>query len=113
MYQPHSLIAIPCIISSAGFSSERTFRVTLPEGSEHVSAAPVDYFFTEGKTQLSPDQATQRGISVKGYLAGRIVTHYPDDTYLISVPSGEVLRLPSSDIIPYPSGDRGHVSVES
>jgi len=107
------LILIRCRISRSGFSSERVFRVNRSDGPEHIGAAPVRYFFTEGKKPLPPDQPAERGVQIKGFLTGRVVLEESAEVILVSVPSGEVLRVNRQETAEYPQEGRAHVSVQS
>jgi hypothetical protein len=87
------LIRLPCKITRGGFPSERVFRLLLADGSVHVGAAPIEYLFTADRTRLGPDVPTQKGVSIPGFVTARIVAVGPAETVLVSVPSGEVLRV--------------------
>src|SRR5438034_7247352 len=106
---PESLVAVRCRISRGGFSSERVFRVTVANGEEYIGAAPVDYFFDESKGPLPPEQPRERGSSVPGFVAGRVIEREPNGICVVSVPSGEVLRVGVDEISEYPQGNRTHV----
>jgi hypothetical protein len=108
----NSLVALRCRITRGGFSSERVFRLTLADGAEHVGAAPVDYFFTEAKAPLPKDQPAERATSIPGYLAARVLSNGPQEAFLVSLPSGDVLRVNASEVSSYPAGGRAHVPVE-
>ncbi len=111
MLNSGTLVAVRCRISRGGFSSERVFRVTVAGGVEHVGAAPVEYFFDEQQRRLPPDQPP-RGVTLQGFVAARVVEQ-TNGTILVSVPSGEVLRVGTGEIIEHPKGSRAHVPVES
>ena len=110
MLNSGALIAIRCRISRGGFSSERVFRVTTPEKVEHVGAAPVEYFFDENQQGL-PLEPPPRGVSLPGLVAARVVEQN-HNTVLVSVPSGEVLRVATNEVTEYPKGTRAHVPVQ-
>jgi hypothetical protein len=112
MFTSGTLVAVNCAISRGGFSSERVFRITLADGEEHVGAAPVQYFFDETATRLSPDKPL-RGETLLGLVTGRVVDTEGQDVYLVSVPSGEVLRVNSNIVVEHPKERRAHVSVQS
>jgi hypothetical protein len=103
--------AIKCQISKGGFPSERVFRVNLVGGVEHVGVAPVHYFFTESGQPL-PQQPGENGLPTPGFIAGRILAQ-KDNALLVSVPSGEVLLLPASEVSGNPSRSCANVPVQS
>lgn len=104
-------VAIRCKISKGGFSSERVFRIRLNDG-EHVGAAPIEYFSTNDQRPLPADRPANKGEHIEGFIAGRIVA-VEDGSYLVSVPSGEVLLIPGAEIIEQPAGNATHVPVQS
>jgi hypothetical protein len=91
MLMSGTLIAVRCRISRGGFSSEFVFHVTMASGVDYVGAAPVEYFFDEQQSPLPPDQPP-KGMILLGFVAARVVEQ-TNGTVLVSVPSGEVLRL--------------------
>jgi hypothetical protein len=109
----NGLILVRCRISRGGFSSEKVFRVTLNDGTEHIGAAPAGYFFLQNKRQLPPDQPSRRGEQIAGFLTARIVAEEADDVLLVSVPLDEVLRLKREQTAEYPQEGPAHVPVQS
>jgi hypothetical protein len=79
------------------------FRVQLSNGLEHIGAAPADYFLTEDLKKLPADLPTKRGELLAGFLQGRLLRE-EDGSYLVDVPSGEVLFVPASEIREYGAG---------
>lgn len=110
--QNGKFLAIQCRISRGGFSSERVFRVKLMGGAEHIAAAPVEYFLTERLGPLPADQPEKRGELIPGFVTGRLIRDEVG-SQLVSVPSGEVLLLPASEIREYPNERAAHVPVQS
>jgi hypothetical protein len=100
---PQSLVALRCRISRSGFPDERVFRVTLANGSEHVGAAPANYFFTEDQHPLPAEQPVQRLVRILGYVAARVIQRKADGSLLLSVPLDDVLLVSPSEVIPYPA----------
>jgi hypothetical protein len=112
MMYSESLVALRCRITRGGFSSERVFRVRLAEGEEYVGVAPVDYFLTEAKAPLPADEPPQRGTAITGHVAARVLSNGSDEAALVSVPSGDVLRVNAGELSSYPGGSRAHVPVQ-
>src|SRR5262245_4868394 len=112
-----SLVALHCRISRSGFSDERVFRATLANGTEHVGAAPADYFFTEDQRPLPADQPTERLVRVPGFVAARIIERKADGSFLLSVPLADVLHVRPSEVIAYPANgyptEKANVPVQS
>jgi hypothetical protein len=104
-----SLVAIKCTISRGGFSSERIFQITLTSGVDHVGAAPVEYFLGLDLQRLAPSDPA-RGADIEGFVTGRL-SENEDGNCLVSVPSGDVLSVPESDIQTHPTGNTSHVPV--
>jgi hypothetical protein len=100
---PQSLVALRCRISRSGFDYERVFRTTLANGTEHIGAAPADYFFTEDQRPLPPDQPAERLVRIPGFVAARIIQRKPDGALLLSAPLADVLLVRPSEVIAYPS----------
>jgi hypothetical protein len=113
MLNGETMVAVRCQISRSGFSSERVFRITLPNGGEYVGAGPVEYFFDENRRRLAADQPAQREVRIPGFVAGRVVTAEPVAVPLLSLPSGDVVRIGRSEITEYPGGSHAHVPVQS
>jgi hypothetical protein len=112
MLNGENLVAVRCRITRGGFSSERVFRVTLTDSTEYVGAAPAEYFFDEFEKPLPPDQPP-RGVTKLGVVAGRVVGGEGQDGVLVSVPSGEVLKIDPRQIAGSPKDSTAHVSVQS
>jgi hypothetical protein len=114
---PGPLVALRCRISRSGFDYERVFRATLANGTEHIGAAPADYFFSEDQRPLPADQPAERLVRVPGFVAARVIERKPDGSLLLSVPLADVLLVRPSEVIPYPANgsllEKGaHVPVQ-
>ena len=90
-------VRIQCKISRGGFSGEKVFRMQLADGTEHVGAAPTAYCYD---AQGRPLGAGGPPAPVAGLLTARIIERYEDGTCLVSVPSGEVLRVRALEFRP-------------
>ena len=115
---PGPLVALRCRISRSGFSDERVYRATLANGTEHIGAAPADYFFTEDQRPLPADVPAERLVRVPGFVAARIIERDPDGALLLSVPLADVLLVRPAEVIAYPANgslaEKGaHVPVQS
>jgi len=104
-------VAIPCRITRSGFPNERVFRITLPDGSEFVGAAPAYYFWNSDRSKLGENQPSKRGESIPGFVEARIITSDPDSA-LVSLPSGNVVEISPAEITTI-SEKPSNVSVKS
>ncbi len=112
------LVTARCRISRSGFPSERVFRVTQADGTEHIGAAPANYFFGADGSRLLADQPAQRLVQIPGFVAARVLNRTDDGTLLLSVPSGEVLWVQPSEVVDHPNNvsrmrEGAHVPVQS
>lgn len=89
---------IPCIIERGGFSSERTFRIALPNGSELVGTADVEYLTDEDGNAI-PDGQPEPGRPIRGRVQYRRLRSTHDGEVLIEVPSSDVVRLKTSQLV--------------
>jgi hypothetical protein len=89
-----SPIAVECLIARSGFSSERIFTITLPDGSRHVGASPVDYFRDFNGKPLDAETPA-RDEEIPGLLTARVLQR-DNDKRQIFVPGGDVLWVPES-----------------
>jgi hypothetical protein len=102
---------LECKIRPGGFSGELSFQVPLDDGIQHTGLAARQYFWDkDGKPVTQPPA---RGVD--GYVAVRILDQRPDDDSLIvSIPDGEVLKLNKDRILSIPRPESiPHVPVGS
>src|SRR5262245_45029370 len=69
-------VLIPCSIERGGFGNERTYRVQIHGGGEHVGLAPWIYCFD--KVRKPVDNEPEEGVVVKGFVVGRFISNGGD-----------------------------------
>jgi hypothetical protein len=101
---------LACKIFPGGFSGEFTFQITLDDGTEHIGLAARQYFWDkEGKPVTQPSAK-----GVDGYVAVRILERRSEeDSLIISVPDGEVLKIKKSRVLSTAQESLPHVPVGS
>ena len=81
-----------CKIERGGFSSERTFEITLRDGHKLVGTAHVGYLFDENHEPLD-DDTPGFGEAIDGFVECRVVRQIDPETIVIDLPSADVARV--------------------
>ena len=103
------LKAIPCTISRGGFSEERVFTFEL-NGEQYKGIASRRHMWTaEGKPLESGEPPV--GQEITGLVAARVLEVDTAQTAKVSIPDGEVVTLPLTQLVDRPSEVDDHVPV--
>jgi len=92
------MFKVRCRIERGGFSGERTFEVTLPDGKRLVGAADIQYLCDAGGNPL-PDDQPPAGTVLEGFVNCRLVRWGDDDQVLVEFPSTDLMRVPEDELI--------------
>jgi hypothetical protein len=84
-------VFLACRLSRSGFSGERVFRVTCPDGSEHVGVAPTHYCRTKSLKPLGPDVPT-KGHPIEG-LIEVILIDDDGEKVTVALPDGNTIKV--------------------
>jgi hypothetical protein len=80
---------LSCEIKRGGFSGERFFIVSLPNGERYESLAPVDYFRTSDFAELDKESPSGEA-PLSGYVVALPVKK-ERDYVVVEVPDGELI----------------------
>lgn len=105
------LILVRCKVSRGGFPSEKVFRVTQSDGTEHIGAAPTNYFYSSPGKHFPPHKPADRDKWEPGFLLGRVIQE-SDTVLLVSLPLADVLWVKKEAVTEYPQEARAHVPVQ-
>ena len=93
----------------AHFSGERVFRITCPDGSEHVGVAPIHYCFTSDQTPIGRD-APPKSTRIEGLVQGVSIENGGDEM-AVALPDGNTIRVNLDQL--HTAEDARHVPVGS
>lgn len=88
---------IPCRIERGGFSSERTFEISLPRGDVLAGTANVQYLL-DAKRQPLEENIPEHGKVIDGFVRCRVVKKEADGGVIIEVPSADLIRVPAGEL---------------
>jgi hypothetical protein len=88
------MIVTPCVMSPGGFSGEISFEIEVL-GKPHVGVASRRYFYKENWEPLGKCEVTDK---LPGFIAVRILEEEKENSFLVSVPDGEVVRVSKDKI---------------
>lgn len=103
--------AINCRISRGGFSDERVFLLSLPEG-EYSGVASHRYLWNSDGSPLKEGEPPH-GEVIEGSIAVRVVEVFDSGGVLVSLPDGEVIQMPVTALIDRPTAVGQHVPIGS
>lgn len=103
-----NLRSLRCKISRGGFSDERVFKIEWL-GSSYSGVASRRHMWDE-RGAVIKDGEPPLDQSIEGLVAARII-EVDGDTVSVSVPDGEVIRLPASQLLARPTGVMENVPV--
>ncbi|MEI7686988.1 MAG: hypothetical protein WCL32_18365 [Planctomycetota bacterium] len=89
---PTKWVKVQCKVSRSGFSSERVFRIENFKGVSHR-----DYILDDDDRSIG-DDVPPEGEEADAYVAAQVL-QYDGDEATISLPSGDVVAMPSSRLI--------------
>ena len=99
---PDRLKALACTISRGGFSGERLFAL---DEIDHSGIASRSHMWKQNGAPLDEGEPPI-GEVIPGLVAVRIIEERAMGRFLISIPDGEVIEVPSSQLLDRPSGVR-------
>ncbi len=105
----HREVYVACRLTRSAFSGERVFRVTLPDATEHVGVAPIDYCRTGNRDRVGPN-VPAKGDRIEGYVLGMVVEN-GGGTVSVALPDGNTISVAADQVLP--AGDVRHVPVRS
>lgn len=108
---PHKFKAIECTISRGGFSDERVFAFQI--GDKTYSGVASRRHMWDKNRQPIEDGEPPLGQKIKGFVAARIVTIESDESATVSIPDGEVIKIPIALLVDRPAQVEDHVSLGS
>ena len=89
---------IPCKIERGGFSSERTFEITVACGKV-IGTANVDYLRTEDREHLDEDTPGY-GDKIKGFVACRKIRD-EENGVLVEVSSSDMIHVATNELLDF------------
>jgi hypothetical protein len=96
---------IPCEIERGGFTSERTFEISVDNG-KLIGTANVEYLRTEGRKPLGEDTPGY-GEKIRGFVACRKVRE-ENDGVLAEVPSSDMIHVLTKDLLDFADYHSSH-----
>ncbi len=94
----NKMFFIPCEIARGGFTSERTFEISVDSG-KLIGTADVEYLRTEGRQHLDEDTPSY-GEKIRGFVACRKIRE-EDDEVLVEVPSSDMIHVATKDLLDF------------
>lgn len=94
----NKMFFIPCEIERGGFTSERTFEISVDSG-KLIGTADVEYLRTEGRQHLDEDTPSY-GEKIRGFVACRKIRE-EDDEVLVEVPSSDMIHVATKDLLDF------------
>ena len=102
--------AIACEISRGGFSDERVFSIPV-NGQNYQGVASRRHMWTRDG-RIIEDGEPPLGKVIPGLIAARILEIKDEDIATVSIPDGEVITIPVSQLLDRPTVGE-HVSLGS
>jgi hypothetical protein len=105
-------VLLACQISPSGFSGERVFRIPLPNKTEYVGVAPVDYCRRDDQSPVGSNEPP-KGQRISGFVEGRLIANDGREAK-VALPDGEAITVPLERIsyVSQPK-EMAYVSVRS
>ena len=94
----NKIFYIPCEIERGGFTSERTFEISVDSG-KLIGTANVEYLRTDARHQLDEDTPSY-GEKIRGFVACRKIRE-EDDGVLVEVPSSDMIHVATKDLLDF------------
>lgn len=96
------LVALPCKLSRAAFSTERGFDVVLANGQVYGGIAPKHFCWTKEGVLIEGDEATEG--EVDGFVAAKRLDQIDEtDQFLVEVPDAMRVVVRASQIVKRPT----------
>ena len=89
---------IRCTIERGGFTSERTFEISLPEGEKLIGTAYIEHLCGADKKSL-PEDEPGFGKVIVGYVKCRKIRDLDESKVMIEVPSADVIHVAAEDLV--------------
>lgn len=89
---------IPCEIERGGFTSERTFEISV-NGGKLIGTADVEYLRTESRQSLAEDTPSY-GEKIQGFVACRKIREEKGGV-LVEVPSSDMIHVATKDLLDF------------
>jgi hypothetical protein len=105
------MTAIACKISRGGFSDERVFSILIGENT-YQGVASRRHMWTEDRRPVE-DGEPPIGQVISGFVAARVIQINKDTTATVSIPDGEVITIPVSQLVDRPTTVGEHVPLGS
>jgi hypothetical protein len=92
------LFYFPCKIERGGFSSERTFEVTVPSGDKLLGAVGVEYLRDRSRRPLDNDTPSS-GDAIPGFVQCRVLKQVDAHTSLVEFPSADITQVQRDELV--------------
>jgi hypothetical protein len=99
------ILFIPCEIERGGFTSERTFEISVDNG-KLIGTANVEYLRTDDRKPLGEDTPGY-GEKIRGFVACRKVRE-ENDGVLAEVPSSDMIHVLTKDLLDFADCHSSH-----